>query len=94
MNTYELTIVLPGEASAAKKKSVSEKLSKLIDTFKGKTAKFDEWGKIELANPIDKNTDGLFLFYELELESEAAKNINDKLRLEDDIIRYLLVRKD
>jgi small subunit ribosomal protein S6 len=93
MNIYELTIVLPGDTSAAKKKTFSEKLGKLIDTLKGKIEKTDEWGGLELAYPIAKNTDGLFFYYELELESAAAKNLNDKLRLDEDIIRYLLIRK-
>jgi small subunit ribosomal protein S6 len=94
MNNYELTLVLPGESSSARQKAVSGKLDKLVETFKGKVKKTDEWGKIELAYPIGKNPDGIFYYFELELDAKSAKDLNDKLRLEDDIIRYLLIRKD
>lgn len=94
MKSYELTLVLAGDASSAKKKSVSEKLEKVLKTFKGKIAKADDWGKIDLSYPIAKKTSGNFLFFELEMEGASAKPLNQKLKLEDDIMRHLLIRKD
>lgn len=92
MSDYELTIVLPGEVSSAKKKSVLEKIEKLIKTDKGEVKKTDEWGKIELAYKIKKETMGVFVHCNLQMEGAGAKNLKDKLRLDNDIIRYLLVR--
>jgi len=92
MNSYELTVVLPGSASSAKKKSVSSKIEKLVEESNGKIKKVSDWGKIELAYKIQKEETGLFLHYNLELEAKGAKNLKDKLRIESDIIRYLLVR--
>lgn len=92
MRKYELTVVLPGGATVAKKKSVSENLKKLITTFKGKVGKMEDWGKKELVYKIAKNDSGIFLHFPLELEAEAVKNLDTKLNLEEDIIRYLLVR--
>jgi small subunit ribosomal protein S6 len=89
---YELTIILPGSATAAKKKSVSEKLKKLITASKGKIGKMEDWGKKELSYKIAKNDSGIFLHFPLELEAEVAKNLDTKLNLEEDIIRYLLIR--
>lgn len=93
MNKYELTIVLPGKASAAKEKKVKEIIEKLVKVFKGKVEKLDKWGEIELAYKIQKEGKGDFLHFNLELPGNAATEINKKLKLEDDIIRYLLVRK-
>ena len=94
MNKYELTVVLGGKATPAKKKSVQELVEKLVKTLKGKVTKFDDWEKKDLAYKIKKNESGQFLHFELELSSESVKTINDKLRLEEDIIRYLLVNKE
>ena len=93
MRKYELAIVIDGQASAAKKKSVSESISKLIKILKGKVTEVEELKKRSLAYPIAKKTSGNYLFFTVELEPEAAKNIDAKLRLEKDILRYLLVRK-
>ena len=92
MSRYELTLVLSDKATTAKKKSVVNKIEKLAKILKGKIAKSDDWGKINLSFPIQKNQSGVFLYFELELDEKQAKNLNDKLRMEDDIIRLLLVK--
>lgn len=94
MQSYELTVVLPGSATAAKKKSVEETIKKMAKTFKGKVGKVEDWGKKELAYEIGKNESGVFLFFPLELGPEETKTLSSKLNLEKDIIRYLLVRED
>jgi small subunit ribosomal protein S6 len=93
MNKYELTIVLDGKATAAKKKAAVEKIQKIITTFKGKVEKVDDWGKKELAYKIGKSDSGVFLLFSLELSGEGAKALPNKLKLEEEIIRYLLVKK-
>lgn len=94
MKTYELTIVIPGNASAQKKKSASDTVEKLVKVNKGEVKNVKEWGKIDLAFPMKKNDTGLFTLYNVELEAEGAKAINNRLRAEDEFIRYLLVKRD
>ena len=67
MRQYELTIILAGKATPAKKKSVTEKIKKLITTLKGKVGKVEDWGEKELAYQIAKNETGIFLHFPLEL---------------------------
>jgi ribosomal protein S6 len=93
MNKYELTLVLDGKGGAAKKKKVTETLEKTLKIFKGAIKDSKEWGVKELAYKMGKFDTGLFLFFELELEPAGVKALNDKLRTDSDIIRYLVVRK-
>ena len=92
MNTYELTIVLPDKATEAKKKSFTETLGKIIKVSKGKITKKDDWGEIGLAYPIEKNKSGNFLYFELEMDGPSVKDLNQKLKLEEGVIRHLLVK--
>lgn len=94
MNFYELTAVLPGEATASKKKQVKESLDKLIKIFKGEIVENKDWGDIELSYPIKKNTSGFFMFYILKLEGESAKALEEKLRVDEELIRFLMIRLD
>lgn len=94
MNKYELTLVLDGKAGAAKKKKVTETLEKVLTLFKGKITESKEWGVKELAYKIDKSETGLFLYFELELDPAGVKALNDKIRVDADIIRFLLINKD
>ncbi len=94
MNKYELTVVLDGKAGAAKKKKVVEAFEKTLQIFKGAIKESKEWGVKELAYKIGKSESGLYLFFEIELDPAGAKALDDKLRTDVDVIRYLLIRKE
>ena len=94
MNKYELTVVLDGKAGAAKKKKVEEALDKTLKIFKGAIKESKEWGVKELAYKIGKSETGLYLFFEVELDPKGVKALNDKLRTDADIIRFLLINKE
>lgn len=93
MRKYELTVVLPEKATPAKKKAATSAIEKMVKVFKGKVVKTKDWGKIDLYYPIKKNNSGVFLFFQLELEPSSADSLDQKLKLEEDIIRHLLVRE-
>jgi len=94
MNQYELTVVLDGKSGAAKKKKVAETLEKTLNIFKGAIKESKEWGVKEMAYKIGKSTSGYYLFFELDLGPESVKALNDKLRTDADIMRYLLIKKE
>jgi len=93
MAKYELTVLVDGKATAAKVKSTSEKIEKIIKDFKGKIDKSDNWGKMDLAYKIGKFDTGVYLFFEIELEESDVKGINNKLTTDDSILRHLVVKK-
>jgi small subunit ribosomal protein S6 len=93
MNTYELTLVLPAK-NKAKEKTFTEKVEKLVKVSDGKVVNKETWGEIELSYPINKETAGFFLHFILELEGKVVKTIDEKLRVDEDLLRYLLIRKD
>ena len=94
MRNYELTVVMDGKATPAKKKAFQTKIEKLIETFEGKIGKVEDWGEKTLSYKINKSTSGIFLHLQLELDGESAKGLKIKLEQEDEIIRFLLVRKE
>jgi small subunit ribosomal protein S6 len=92
MNKYELTVLLDGKTTAAKVKTVTEKITKIAKLFEGKVAKVNDWGKKDLTYKIKKNTTLYYLNFELELTGAAAHKLNDKLRVDEELIRHLLIR--
>jgi len=93
MTRYELTLVLDSKVGTTKKKKVTEELEKILKIFKGAIKESKEWGVKELAYKLGKSETGLFLFFELELDPKNLKALNDKLRTNEDVLRYLIVRK-
>ncbi len=94
MQIYELTTVLPGKTTAARKKDLVSKIEKMVKAAEGKVLAKDDWGVKDLAYTIKKNVAGAYLYFDLELPSSFVSSLNDKLKVEDDIIRYLLVRQE
>lgn len=92
MNKYELTLIIDHKSTPAKKKKVQEMLEKAVSFLGGKINKFEDWGEKDFAYDIGKNSSGVYLFSEIEIDSSGAKSINDKLRVEGDIMRYLWVK--
>jgi small subunit ribosomal protein S6 len=92
VNKYELTLVLDGKSGAAKKKKVTETLEKVLAIFKGVIKESKEWGVKELAYKIGKSETGLYLFFTIELDPAGVKALNDKLRTDPDLIRFLLIK--
>jgi small subunit ribosomal protein S6 len=94
MQKYELTLVLDGKASAAKKKSSTDLIEKVVAISKGKVGKVEDWGVKDLAFKIGKSTAGIYLYFPLELTPGSVKDLTAKIRANEDIIRYLLVVKE
>jgi len=92
MKNYEFYVVLDGEASVAKVKAVKERVEKLVTLFEGKVGKVEDLGKKSLAYKIKKHETGYFLLFNPELPGKSIKALNSKLRMEGDIIRYLLLK--
>jgi ribosomal protein S6 len=94
MNKYELTLVVDGKSAAAKKKKVTEALEKALKIFKGEIKESKELGVREMAYKIGKSETGLYLYFELELDGSGVKALNEKLRTDPDILRFLVIRKE
>lgn len=94
MQKYELTVVLDGKVTPAKKKTLRESVEKTVDLFKGKIGTVEDWGEKTLAYQINKSTSGIFLFFPLELDPQEAKALSTKLSQEEGIIRYLIIKKE
>lgn len=94
MRDYELTLVLDPEALGEKRKKFLAKVTKFVKDLKGKIGKTDEWGERELAYPIKKQNLGFYYFLILNLPEKGPGELSKKLKLEESLLRYLLVKRE
>ena len=94
MRLYELTLVVSPDITSEKQKSLITKIKKIITGLEGKVVKEEDWGKKELSYPIKKQTTGCFFYWEIELPEKTVADFDNKIKTEEEIIRYLLVRKE
>lgn len=84
---YELTILVDEIASQEVIDGLTERIKKY-----GKITSFEDDGVKRLAYPIRNHEKARFLYYTLELENDAPYKISSDLNIDDDVMRYLLVR--
>lgn len=99
MNSYYLTLVLKPDMEEKERKTLLDSMVKKLlgdpstgSGLVGKVKKEDLWGNKDLAYPIKKQTKGFYAHFEIEAEPKGAKGLDKTLKLEEDILRYLLVR--
>ncbi|MBI3385234.1 30S ribosomal protein S6 [Candidatus Gottesmanbacteria bacterium] len=92
MNAYELVVIFSSELSPEEQKKIISKIAKTVHEAKGKVLSSDEWGKKTLSYPIKKNTEGYYWLLKMEASSQTAVVLNNLLKLEDKVIRYMLVQ--
>lgn len=94
MRDYELVLVIDPDLAGEDRKKQLTKVKKIVEDLKGKVSKTDDWGKKELAYPIKKKNLGYYFLLTIKLPPEAPSQVDQKLQLEEGILRYLLVKKE
>lgn len=94
MNKYELAVVVSAKLEEDDKNATLDKVKALIERFGGQITNVDDWGKKRLAYEIQKMKDGFFYFIQFDAEGTAPAEIESRIRIMDNVIRYLIVRAD
>ncbi len=92
MNNYYLTLVLKAGLEEKERKELLEALKKKTTGSDGKIIKEDLWGVRDLAYPVKKQTKGFYAHFEVETDPKIAKTLDKNLKVEENVLRYLLVR--
>ena len=94
MNKYELAVVVSANIEDEARAAVVDKCKALIERFGGVIAEVDEWGKKRLAYEVQKMKEGFYYFIKFDAEITAPAEIESRVRIMDNVIRYLIVRQD
>ena len=94
MNKYELAVVLRPDLDEEAKAAEMQKIQDLIVRFEGTVTKVDDWGKKRLAYPIQKLNEGFYAFIDFDAEGTPPAEIESRVRIMENVIRYLIVRKE
>ena len=94
MNKYELAVVLSAKLEDEERAAAMEKVTGYITRFGGTVTDIDEWGKKRLAYEIQKMGEGFYYFIQFDAEPSAPAELEQRLRIMDNVLRYLCVRQD
>lgn len=94
MNKYELAVVVSAKIEDEERAAVVDRCKALIERFGGAITNVDEWGKKRLAYEIRKMREGFYYFIQFDAEPTAPAEIESRVRIMDNVLRYLVVRAD
>ena len=94
MNKYELTVVVSAKLDDEGRTAEVEKVKALIEKFGVTITKIEEAGKKKLAYEIQKMHEGFYYFIQFEADAQCPAEVERHVRIMDNVLRYLVVRKD
>lgn len=94
MRDYELTYIVKPDVEAASLQAIIERVNGFVTAEGGTVAKLDQWGMRRLSYAINKYREGQYVFSLLKLNAASIAKIESRLRLQEDILRYLLVKAE
>jgi small subunit ribosomal protein S6 len=92
MRNYELGLILHPQVEQPDVTQTVDKVGQYITTVGGEVTSVDVWGRRALAYPIRKQKEGTYVFLQAQLDPQALQELERNLKLDEDILRYLLLR--
>ena len=94
MNKYELALIVSAKIEDDARAAVVEKAKEYITRFGGTVTEVEDWGKKKLAYEIQKMHEGFYYFIQFEADAQCPAEVERHVRIMDNVLRYLVVRKD
>lgn len=87
---YSLTLVIKNDLAEKERDTLLVSVTKNFD----KSIKEEVWGVRSLAYPIKHQTKAFYAHYEFEAEPGTIPSLDKSIKLDEDVIRYLLVKRE
>lgn len=94
MKKYELALALSAKLEDEQRAALLEKIQAMITTAGAAITNVDEWGKKQLAYEIQKMKEAYYYFIQFDGEATVPAELEEKLRIEESVLRYLCVKQD
>ena len=94
MRDYELVLVLHPRLDNEQARQVVERVHRTIEERGGTITEREEWGIRRLAYPIQHLNEGNYFLTRFRLDAQRAREVEEAIRMREEVLRHLLVRLD
>jgi small subunit ribosomal protein S6 len=94
LRIYETIYICPPNLNQEKIEEFSDMVHEVIYDFGGKIIKQECWGKKRLAYEVKHQKDGIYYYFLYGGEGKTVEELERRLQLADECLRYLTVRLD
>lgn len=93
MRHYEIVIMVHPDQSE-QVPDMLERYRSMVDTGEGHIHRLEDWGRRQLAYPIDKIHKAHYVLMNIECNAEILEQLSNAFRFNDAVIRNLVIRRD
>ena len=94
MALYENVFIARQDMSPAQVETLADEYVSAMESLGGKVEKREHWGLKTLAYRIKKNRKGHYVLFNFDTNGDAVAELERRMRLSEDVLRYLTVRID
>lgn len=94
VRSYEALYIVNPDLQDEEITSISDKYKGVIEEQGGEVTGVDRWEKRRLAYEIKGLREGIYILMNFNAESSAAKELDRRFRIADDVVRHIIVRSD
>ncbi|HBK85380.1 MAG TPA: 30S ribosomal protein S6 [Firmicutes bacterium] len=94
MRQYETMFILKPEFDKEQAQALVSRFVEVIENNGGTVEKVSDWGKRRLAYEVKKYREGIYTLINFQSEAAVATELERIFKISEDVIRYLIVRKD
>ena len=94
LREYELVYIIQHELDESGILSLNERVTQLVGEHGGEMLATEMWGRRTLAYPIRKHFEGHYVLQRFNMLPDGTVEVERYLRLNEDVLRYLIFRKD
>jgi len=94
MRIYEELFIVRPDLPEEQIDQLIEQLTNLIASQGGNVDKSDKWGVRKLAYRVEKRTEGFYVLLQFTAKPETVKELERRLRVTDEVMKFLTVRID
>ncbi len=93
MNKYESVVIINPNCTEEALKALEDKITGLINK-NGKVESVENMGKKRLAYEIKKNKEAFYMLFNFDAKPDSIAEIERNYRITDEILKFIVVRKD
>ena len=91
---YELAVAVSAKIEDDERAAIVEKVKAYVERFGGQITNVDEWGKRRLAYEVQHMKEAFYYFIQFESAPTAPAEIENRVRIMENVVRFLCVRQD
>ncbi|MBS5038579.1 MAG: 30S ribosomal protein S6 [Fusobacterium sp.] len=94
MTKYEIMYIINPTILEEGRDTVIAKVDAILTESGAALTKTEKWGERKLAYPIDKKKTGFYVLTTLEMDGTRLVEVERKLNITEEVMRYIIVKQD